>query len=88
MSNSIIAKGELSLVDRVTRVVVGIGAVIALLHMTIVSMIAYPYLTIIMSVVALTGIIGWDPLYALFRSVAAQVSGLKVNTSKSLASSL
>ena len=75
-----VIQGELGMFDRITRVVIGVVALFALLQLTITSMVVYPYLSIAMAVVVLTGIIGWDPMYAMFRSIYAKLAGVSLTT--------
>ena len=68
--------GEVGDRDRLARVLVGLISFIVLLHLMITTTTVYPYLSILLVLIVLSGIAGWDPIYAAFQFIERKLSGL------------
>jgi hypothetical protein len=68
--------GKVSKIDRITRVFIGLAILFGALFFSIDSNSAFPLTNILASAVVLSGIIGWDPFYTLFRYVARSLHDL------------
>ena len=67
------SSGEIGLIDRSIRIAFGLAVLFGALYASIDSVNAYPEIKIISAIVVLTGIAGWDPLYALYRTTMASL---------------
>lgn len=63
------SSGNIGIMDRAIRVGIGLAASIAFLYASIEGNDAYPLFKLMAAALVLTGIAGWDPLYAAYRSV-------------------
>jgi len=69
--------GNISMPDRALRIGLGFAVMIAILQAPIGGPEAYPFIKLIVTIVVLTGIAGWDPLYAAFRNIASRFRSMK-----------
>lgn len=69
--------GNINMPDRLIRIFLGSTVLIYSLEVSPGNIEAYPFLKIFASLIVLTGIAGWDPLYAAFRSVLQKFSYFK-----------
>lgn len=75
--------GNISMPDRALRIGLGLAVLIASLQGPVGTVEAYPYVKIFATLVVLTGIAGWDPLYSAFRSAASKIWNMRPNYSMS-----
>ena len=68
--------GAVGDIDRIARVVVGLAALISLLYLSITGSQAFSYPMMVSALVVLSGIAGWDPLYA----IKDAIFGRKIST--------
>jgi len=61
--------------DRIARVVVGLAALISLLYLAITGSQAFSYPMVVSAIVVLSGIVGWDPLYAIKDAIFGRKTG-------------
>lgn len=67
--------GVVSDLDRVARVVVGYAALMSLLYLAITGNQAFSYPMMVSAIVVLSGIVGWDPLYAIRDAIFGRKTG-------------
>ena len=68
------SSGSIGLIDRSIRIALGMAVLFGALYASIESLDAYPIIKMVSAIVVLTGIVGWDPLYALYRTTMASLS--------------
>lgn len=71
------SEGNIGMVDRAVRIVLGLSILIASLQGSISDFDAYPFVKMIAAMIVLTGIAGWDPLYAAFRNLMTRIWHVK-----------
>ncbi|MDH5259209.1 MAG: DUF2892 domain-containing protein [Gammaproteobacteria bacterium] len=64
-----LSKGNISMPDRAIRIVAGMAILIAALETQLGGGDAFPFVKLFATLIVLTGIAGWDPLYSAFRSI-------------------
>ena len=62
-------EGNIKPVGSLVRIIAGLVLIIFSLHNAIVNSVDMSYIILIGSLVVLTGIARWDPIYALFRPI-------------------
>ena len=67
------SNGNIGLLDRAIRTGVGLAVLFAALHMSIDGDDAFPLTKLFATIVVLTGIAGWDPFYAAFRTLVEKL---------------
>jgi len=72
--------GNMSLLDRLIRVGLGFSVLLLALHYSVHGTEAYPITKLFATIVVLTGIIGWDPVYALFQRIVSRLSYIEAMT--------
>ena len=73
--------GNISMPDRALRIGLGLAVIIVSLQGPIGGIEAYPFIKIFATAVVLTGIAGWDPFYATFRSIASRIWNMRLQKS-------
>ena len=66
--------GSLGIWSQISRFVLGFSIIVYSLHLSITDGLLMTWPILIGSVIALVGIIGWDPLSAFFRSMHSKLS--------------
>jgi len=61
--------GNIKPTESLVRIVVGLAFIMVSLQMAIIDNVAMSYPILIGSIIVLTGIATWDPIYALLRSM-------------------
>ena len=69
--------GNVKPAERLVRVVLGLAFIITSLNTAITDNVAMSYPILIGSIIVLTGIAAWDPIYALLRAFLAKSSSEK-----------
>lgn len=72
-------EGNIKPTESIFRMVVGLVLILVSLHTAIIDNVTMSYPILIGSVIVLTGIAAWDPIYALLRSLFS-----KNNSEKSM----
>jgi len=75
-----LSKGRIGLFQRAMRAGIGLAIIMAALHVSVSDAIAYPYIMLFTTLVVFTGIVGWDPLYAVSRSMVSSMKHIEFNT--------
>ena len=71
--------GNISMPDRALRIGLGFTVLIASLQAPIGGSEAYAFIKLFATTVVLTGIAGWDPLYAAFRNIVSRFRSAKIH---------
>ncbi|MDH5217886.1 MAG: DUF2892 domain-containing protein [Gammaproteobacteria bacterium] len=67
--------GTIGTFDRIARVVVGLAALLSLLFLAISGSQEFSYPMMVSAIVVLSGIAGWDPLYAIKDAIFGRKTG-------------
>ena len=70
-------EGRIGFLERAIRGGVGLAVIMAALHLSIENVVAYPYLMLFATLVVLSAIVGWDPIYALARRMAGSMKQIE-----------
>ena len=73
--------GNISMPDRALRIGLGMAVLIASIQAPIGGPETYSFIKLFATSVVLTGIAGWDPLYAGFRSAASKIWNIRLEKS-------
>lgn len=68
------SSGDIGILDRAIRITIGLSVLFATLFASIGGPDAYPEVKLMAATIVLTGIAGWDPLYAAYRSTVARLN--------------
>ena len=77
--------GNISMPDRALRIGLGLAILMASIQTPIGGPEAFPFIKLFATIVVLTGIAGWDPLYSAFRKASSKLWNIRLE--KSLSSS-
>ena len=72
------SSGNISMPDRALRIGLGVAVLIASLQGPIGGIEAYPFVKLFATLIVLTGISGWDPLYAGMRRMISHLKNIKL----------
>jgi len=70
--------GNISLPDRALRIGLGLAVLIASLQIPIGGSEVFPFIKLFATATVLTGIAGWDPLYAVYRKAASKLWNMRL----------
>ena len=73
--------GNITMPDRALRIGLGFAVLIASLQIPIGGEEAYPFIKLFATIIVLTGIAGWDPLYAAYRKSASKLWNMRLEKS-------
>ena len=73
--------GNISMPDRALRIGLGFAVLIASLQIPISGQEAYSFIKLFATIIVLTGIAGWDPLYTAYRNLASKVWNMRLEKS-------
>ena len=71
------SNGNIGAIDRGFRIFMGLAVIFSTLHLSITGNIAYPITTILATMIVLTGVIGWDPAYAIYHKVVSRIEAIE-----------
>lgn len=68
------SNGNIGMLDRAIRAGIGMAVIFASLHVSIKGVEAYPFIQMFATILVLTAIAGWDPVYAAYRSTMRRLT--------------
>lgn len=68
------SSGNIGMLDRAIRAGIGMATIIASVHVSIKGAEAYPFIQMFATILVLTAIAGWDPVYAAYRSAMRRLT--------------
>lgn len=78
------SNGNIGALDRGIRISMGLAAILTTLHLSITSTgagsVAYPITMLLATMIVFTGMIGWDPTYAMYRNFVSRLENIEIKT--------